>query len=247
MSRRDTIIVAVLLNAAVLAVLFMLAVNTDEDKVSDQSEIAHEIVKSEEPAAPEPLEPIAMIKDPAQDEVDSVLNEYGTNSSADTIIPYEETSVSAEKTSEKETPATYSNDSETPKLSGDEKIVEVTVKKGDALERIARANGTTIDAIKKVNNLKTEKLKVGQVLKVPVSLVKKTSEQKKTASTAVAKTTTNISSLSGDPQYYTIKSGDNPWKIAKQFHVKMEDLLKLNSLNEEKARNLKVGDQIRVR
>lgn len=48
-------------------------------------------------------------------------------------------------------------------------------------------------------------------------------------------------------EWYTIKSGDNPWKIAKTQKIKFDDLLKLNGLNEERARNLKPGDRIRIR
>jgi peptidoglycan endopeptidase LytF len=47
--------------------------------------------------------------------------------------------------------------------------------------------------------------------------------------------------------YYVVKSGDSPWKIAKQFNVKPEDILQLNHLDEEKARNLKIGDRIRIK
>jgi LysM repeat protein len=48
-------------------------------------------------------------------------------------------------------------------------------------------------------------------------------------------------------EWYTMKSGDNPWKVAKTQKIKFDDLLKLNGLNEERARNLKPGDQIRIR
>lgn len=48
-------------------------------------------------------------------------------------------------------------------------------------------------------------------------------------------------------EYYVIKSGDNPWKIARRFNMDFEELLALNSLDEEKARNLKIGQKIRIR
>lgn len=48
-------------------------------------------------------------------------------------------------------------------------------------------------------------------------------------------------------EWYTMKSGDNPWKVAKSHKIKFDALLKLNQLSEEKARNLKPGDQIRIR
>lgn len=131
------------------------------------------------------------------------------------------------------------------------RVVEVTVKRGDALEKIARSNGTTVDAIKKANNLNSSKLSIGQVLKVPLQTknAKNAAVASKPAASKTSNSTvaTNTKASTSEPQYYTIKSGDNPWKIAKQFQVKFEDLLKLNGLDEEKARNLKAGDKIRVR
>lgn len=41
------------------------------------------------------------------------------------------------------------------------------VKAGDSLEKIARANGTTIKAIKELNNLANDRIVVGQTLKMP--------------------------------------------------------------------------------
>jgi LysM repeat protein len=44
-----------------------------------------------------------------------------------------------------------------------------TVKSGDTLTKIAKANGTTVKAIETENNLTTTKIKVGQKLKIPAS------------------------------------------------------------------------------
>ena len=61
-----------------------------------------------------------------------------------------------------------------------------------------------------------------------------------------AKPAKNASPPSGDG-YYVVKAGDNPWKIAKKFHLSFEKLLQLNHLDEAKARNLKVGQKLRIR
>ncbi|MCC6128147.1 MAG: LysM peptidoglycan-binding domain-containing protein [Chlamydiae bacterium] len=47
--------------------------------------------------------------------------------------------------------------------------------------------------------------------------------------------------------YYTVKVGDNPWTIAMKHNMKVEELLRLNGLNEEKARKLKPGDRLRTK
>ncbi|MFN4174986.1 MAG: LysM peptidoglycan-binding domain-containing protein, partial [Parachlamydiaceae bacterium] len=124
-------------------------------------------------------------------------------------------------------------------------VVDVTVKRGDMLEKIAKANNTTVQAIKEANKLTSDNLKIGQVLKVPVDTLQKKNDKKFAQSPE--KEDKTIASNSNEPVYYTVKSGDNPWKIAKQFKVNFEDILKLNNMSEEKAKNLKVGDKIRVK
>ena len=43
------------------------------------------------------------------------------------------------------------------------------VKSGDMLEKIAKAHGTTVKAIKSANNMKTDRINVGQKLKIPTT------------------------------------------------------------------------------
>lgn len=203
MSRRDTILMAVLVNAALLAILFMTAVSPDGETVSfKQDDAPYASMES----ISIPHEEVVMVPALPKDEIDHLLAEGQA-------LPQE-----AESGSE---PLKRFSD-----------YIEVTVKRGDVLERIARANKTSVASLKKINNLKSERIDVGQVLKVPVA-----------ASQAVAKAPPVIE---GDREFYVVQEGDNPWKIAKQFHVGFEELLDLNHLDEVKARNLKVGDQIRV-
>lgn len=117
-------------------------------------------------------------------------------------------------------------------------FLEVTVKKGDNLEKIAKMHHTTSDAIVKLNHLPGSFLKVGQVLKIP-----KKGEENKLAAVAVPVEKVNSSSQ----EYYTVKVGDNPWSIAMKHHMKVEELLKLNGLSEENARKLKPGNRLRIR
>lgn len=251
MNRKDTIIIAVLINAGLLAVLFMLAINTDEDKISDQSEMSKTIVENQIAATPQQNIPLQTVPfDSADiDEVDNFLKDLALADHSQSTFVDDEGPAEFDA----ETPASPKSQENVKGPLPEIRIVEITVKRGDALEKIARSNGTTVDAIKKSNNLSSSKLTVGQVLKVPVSdkgvPVQVTAPPK--ASVNMISNTPKIAESktppSAEPQYYTVKSGDNPWKIAKQFQVKFDDLLKLNGLDEEKARNLKVGDKIRVR
>lgn len=255
MTRRDMIIIAILVNAGLLAVLFMMAINSDTDTISDpipaQQAIAEVPIT---PPAPAVSEPTFTPPNPA-DEGDNALKEF-TSAPAPLPVIVEEniTAQEVDDSTENLKPAAVEAPAPTAKStapSGDseQKIVEVTVKRGDSLDKIARANGTSIKAIKQANKLTSSRLDIGQVLKVPVGDKKKSTAQSSSTPKpkVAAKTAESKDVASSDIEYYTIKSGDNPWKIARQFHIKVDDLLKLNNLNEEKARNLKAGDKIRVK
>lgn len=260
MTRRDMIIIAVLVNLGVLAVIFMTAIGFDDDHVQNDKASPAAFVEASLP--PEPIDSFSQNQGTATklatgDEVDRVLDLYASqensrNGVSETLIvatPSEEYESIASTPSVAPAPAQPATPAKT--LANDDsaqQFVEITVKKGDFLDKIARANGTTADRLMQINHLSNDRIDIGQILKVPVSNAKKSSvgTATTTAKKTEKKTETTVSAAS-DAQYYTVKSGDNPWKIARQFHVKFEDLLKLNNLNEEKARNLKVGDKIRVK
>lgn len=249
MTRRDIIIISVLVNAGLLAVLFVTAVKSDPDTLRLPAD-TQQVAVVEKPATTQSVEDIpAPLLDSESssassqpiDEVDHVLKEYLPDLPVETVALSQDSATQGRGAQEPDNEDSKTNAEEAVPSSGT--IVEVTVKRGDALEKIARANQTTVDEIRKANDLKNDKLKIGQVLKVPVGTVKP--KTKETAKSSAPKNNPEIAS--GDVVYYTIKSGDNLWKIAKQFNVKFEDLLKMNNLNEEKAKNLKAGDKIRVK
>ena len=223
-SRRDTIIIAVLINVGLLAILFITAIH--EEGYEEVAAIEATLPQRVAPVTSQPEvitlnEPIIPV-----DEVDHAINAYaGTPTTIQEpvgepiALPRAEPVATAPAETEKE-------------------AVEITVKSGDSLDKIAKANKTSIDEIRKINNLTSDKLKIGQLLKVPVS---------KAVKKPVAVATVKKEPQPTDAVYYTLKSGDSPWKVAKQFKVDYEEVLKLNGLSEDKARNLKIGDQIRIK
>jgi len=86
-----------------------------------------------------------------------------------------------------------------------EKLV-YSVKKGDSLYIIAKSFNTTVQEIKKQNNLQSNILRVGQKLVI----------QSGTPKGAVP---------------YKVKSGDTPYKIAQRFGMNLNYLLALNGLS----------------
>jgi LysM repeat protein len=63
------------------------------------------------------------------------------------------------------TPATPAGNGGSFASNGGDKVY--AVKSGDNLNRIAKANGVSVTALRTANNLKTDQIKVGQKLKIP--------------------------------------------------------------------------------
>ncbi len=82
-----------------------------------------------------------------------------------------------------------------------------TVKSGDTLYGISRMFGLTVDELKNLNNLTSNALSIGQVLKI-------------SGYTEPSSTTT-----------YTVKSGDSLYKIANQYNTTVDELKRLNNLS----------------
>jgi LysM repeat protein len=238
MSRKDTILIAVIINAGLLAILFATAIIYDTDKLIDHTEFDTSLAEASQVTS-DSMKLIASHQ--PQDEMDRHVREV------EPVVPslmeqeelyFQDPDVN--KVGQTDYIEMKSENINPPK--GD--FVEVTVKKGDSLEKIARANSTTISAIKKANQLNSERLSIGQMLKIPL---KKDQAIEQAPIVAAPPPVVKPSSNQSEAVYHTVKSGDNPWKIAKQYGVKYEDILRLNHLDEDKARNLKIGDRIRVK
>lgn len=232
MSRRDTIIIAALLNAGLLVVLFTSALKTDST--------IPEVVTVNPIGPSERIAEIPLQKEPqpmlAGDEVDQVLREFAAPQQPIQFTPAPVVSAPQQSFVEELNSLANAQPAVTA-FPAKPSTIDVVVKKGDVLDKIAREYHTTVDQIIKQNQLASTRLQIGQVLKVTPN----TKTQKEMATTAAPAPTAN------EPKYYTVKSGDNPWTIAVKNHMKVEELLKLNNLNDEKARHLKPGDQLRIR
>lgn len=93
-----------------------------------------------------------------------------------------------------------------------------TVQKGDSLWVIANKYGITTEELKSYNNLISNLLSIGQVLKIP---------QGKTS-------TENI---------YTVKKGDSLWTIANRYNTTVKKIKVLNNLT---SNLLSIGQQLKI-
>lgn len=86
-----------------------------------------------------------------------------------------------------------------------------TVKSGDSLWNIAKRYNVTVDALKSANKLTTNVLSIGQVLKIPESVIENNNG---TESEII----------------YVVASGDSLWAIARQYGVTVDQLKQTNNL-----------------
>ena len=78
------------------------------------------------------------------------------------------------------------------------------VQKGDTLYSVAMANNTTVDELKRINNLTSNILSIGQLLKIPSALLPETT--------------------------YIVKKGDSLYSIANKYNTTVDELKRINNL-----------------
>ncbi|MCB7152228.1 peptidoglycan endopeptidase LytF [Bacillus stercoris] len=146
------------------------------------------------------------------------------NLKSDTIYVNQvlKTKSSGSDTSSKDTSSKPNQNSATTKY---------TVKSGDSLWKIANNYNLTVQQIRNVNNLKSDVLYVGQVLKLTGKASSGTSSSSSSSSNASSGTTTT----------YTVKSGDSLWVIAQKFNVTAQQIREKNNL---KTDVLQVGQKL---
>ena len=115
-----------------------------------------------------------------------------------------------------------------------------TVEAGDNPWTIAKKHGIKLENLLKVNEIKDPKnLKIGDVLKLPEGVASKGLPSAKPAPLVVAAPVADA-----DSDLYTIKKGDNPWKIAKSLKLDHQKIIQLNPGVD--FTKLSIGQQIKV-
>ena len=107
---------------------------------------------------------------------------------------------------------------------GNKILVLHKVGAGESLSVIARKYRTSISEILAENELKDQKIKIDQVIKVPYI-------------------TKPVKQMAAGQKTHSVASGDNLSKIAQKYKVSLADLRKWNNLGDDKV---KIGQQIIV-
>lgn len=123
---------------------------------------------------------------------------------------------------------------------GDEVIY--TVKSGDVLGKIATKYHCRVSQIKEWNNLHSDRLNIGQKLKIyPKASYLAQNKTKAQIQQEKLKTTNQNGYV-----FYTVKAGDTMWNIANRYDdVTLEQLQELNK--DIDVKNLKTGTKIKIK
>ncbi|HSA94681.1 MAG TPA: LysM peptidoglycan-binding domain-containing protein, partial [Acidobacteriota bacterium] len=92
-----------------------------------------------------------------------------------------------------------------------------TVRPGDTLGAIARRYRTSVDALKRLNGLRSNLIRVGQVLRVP-------------SRGGVEVPPAPVAAKPGETVTHIVKNGDNLFQIAKAYGTTVEKIKAANSL-----------------
>jgi len=108
---------------------------------------------------------------------------------------------------------------------------QYVVRKGDNLGQIAKRNGVSVNGLKHLNNLRSNNLQIGQMLKI----------QNGSSIANKAKPASGKNAPKG--MIYKVRSGDSLYKIAQRHKV---DLKQLQNWNPGAGKNLKIGQKLTI-
>ena len=137
------------------------------------------------------------------------------------------------------------------KESGSETRVAYKVRSGDYLGKIASRYHVTVKQIKQWNHLRSDNLRIGQILYIynrggalsGGSSQAKSSDDKKDLPAASGGVNT-AAGFSGEYTMYTVQSGDNLYDIAKKYPgVSARNIMDFNGMSSSK---LRVGQKLKI-
>lgn len=96
------------------------------------------------------------------------------------------------------------------------------VRRGDTLGGIARRYRTSVNTIKRLNNLRSNLIRIGQVLRLPSS-----------GGVAAPPAAAVPAAKPGETITYTVRNGDNLFQIAKAYNTTVEKIKAANNLSSD--------------
>ena len=118
------------------------------------------------------------------------------------------------------------------------------VQRGDYLAKISKRYNIKVDAIRNLNNLKGDVIRIGQKLKLPGKVeIGEQKEPAKVPAKASAKPAKAFAPYTGATKEYVVKSGDTLGAIAYGNGINIRQLKQLNNLSSDM---LKIGQKLKV-
>ncbi len=128
------------------------------------------------------------------------------------------------------------------RAAGSGSRITYKVRRGDVLGKIARRYGTTVKNIKRWNHLRSNRIRVGQRLRLYAS--KK--YVPKTTLTKTKKKNAKLPYLPNKYVYHTVRKNENCWSIAQKYKgVTQAKIVRLNRLKNPRA--LRAGQKLRIK
>jgi LysM repeat protein len=127
------------------------------------------------------------------------------------------------------------------------------VQAGDTLPEIAKALGTSPEALRAKNSILSDnELYPGRWLMIPGAGEGAPAPAATPVATPVAETPAApaapkapaSSAAASNPSEYSVKAGDTPWAIARQFNVPFNKLMSANGISN--AQSLQIGQKLRI-
>ena len=129
-------------------------------------------------------------------------------------------------------------------VDSEPKVTSHKVESGETLFSIAKKYDTSVDELKEINNLSDGKIKVGQKLKLDQT-AQSTSKKSKEVTPEIAKTelqpelkpeVSKPATTEPKTTSHKVESGESLYSIAKKFDISVDELKKINKLNESKIK-----------
>lgn len=123
-----------------------------------------------------------------------------------------------------------------------------TVKRGDTLSKVANQYDTSVRAIKAANSMTSDLIRVGETLVIPVGANANTSGALGTSGTSLGTSAASAAPSStvttSGSRTHTVKPGEYPATIARQYGMPTGELLALNGITD--PRKLQVGQVLKI-